>query len=392
MAQIPDADIFAFSPPAIPGVGNTGGFTFILEDRSGQEISFLAKNTETFLEAARKRPELSQLSTSLLTDVPQVYINVNRDKVLKQGIDLSEVHKTIQAFMGGVFVNYFNRFGRQWQVYVQAEGEYRTNAKNVGQFYVRNNKGEMVPLSALITIENKTGPEFIMHYNLYRCAQINGNAAPGYSSNQAMKALEEVFAETMPNEMGFDYWGMSYQEKKASEGVPTWAIFTLSLVFVFLILTALYESWSLPFSVLLGTPIAVFGAFLALWLRGSPLNVYGEIGLVMLIGLAAKNAVLIVEFAKNEYKKGKPLAEAALEGAKIRLRPILMTALTFIFGCIPLAVATGAGAIGRQTLGTAVIGGLTAATCLAIFLVPVTFYAIEKFSSRKVKILKPRED
>jgi HAE1 family hydrophobic/amphiphilic exporter-1 len=284
------------------------------------------------------------------------------------------------VFLGSGFVNYFNRFGRQWQVYVQAEGDYRTKAEAVGQFYVRNNDGQTVPLSTLTSARNIAGPEFTMRYNLYRSAQINAAAAPGFSSAQAMKALEEVFAQTMPREMGFDYLGMSFQEQQAQKGVSPAVIFGFSLLCVFLILAAQYESWSLPFSVLLGTPIAVAGAFGALLLRSMENNVYAQIGLVMLIGLAAKNAILIVEFAKMEVEKGRPLVEATLTGAKLRLRPILMTSFAFILGCVPLAIASGAGAISRQVMGSAVIGGMTAATVIAIFLIPVTFYVMERFA------------
>ncbi len=389
LARLPQANAFAFSPPAIQGVGTAGGFTFVLEDRAGKDIPFLSENLNKFLEAARKRPELTGLSTTFLPVVPQVLADVDRDKVLKQGVDLSEVYKTLQTFMGGSFINYFNRFGRQWQVYVQAEGQYRTRAENLGLFYVRNKTGEPVPLSALTTIKQISGPEFTMRYNLYRSAQINGSAAPGYSSAQAMKVLEEVFAQTMPAEMGYDYLGMSFQEKKAQQGVPPAAIFGLSLLFVFLILAALYESWSLPFSVLLGTPIAVFGAFAALLARQMVNNVYAQIGLVMLIGLAAKNAILIVEFARLEYEKGKSLIDAALTGARIRLRPILMTSFAFVFGCVPLWIATGAGAVARRVLGTVVIGGMLAATCLAVFLIPVTFYVVEKLASHGKKAERP---
>jgi hydrophobic/amphiphilic exporter-1 (mainly G- bacteria), HAE1 family len=385
LAGLTEGLAFAFPPPAIPGVGTSGGFTFVLEDRAGKDVGFLSQNLKTFLDAARKRPELTGLITTFLPNVPQIFVNVDRDKVLKQGIDLTQVYQTLQTFMGGFFVNYFNRFGRTWQVYIEAEGDYRTDAKNVGQFFVRNANGDPVPLDAISNIEQISGPEFTLRYNEYRSAQINGSAAPGYSSTQAINALEETFRQTMPNEMGYDYLGISFQEKKAQQGVPPAAVFGLSILFVFLILAALYESWSLPFSVLLGTPVAVFGAFSTLFLRGMQNNIYAQIGLIMLIGLAAKNAILIVEFAKDEYEKGKPLIDAALEGARLRLRPILMTSFAFIFGCLPLWFASGSGAVARRVLGSTVIGGMIAASGIAIFLIPVTFYVVERlFASRKV--------
>ncbi len=385
LAALPEAKAMALPPPAIPGVGAVGGFTFILEDRLGREPGFLTTNLDAFMAAAAKRPELTNLSTTYLPSVPEVFINVDRDKVLKQGVDIGEVYKTLQTFMGGYFVNYFNRFGRQWQVYVEAEDKYRSSLENLGLFYVRNRQGQSVPLSALAKVEHRVGPEFVLHYNEYRSAQINGNAAPGRSSDQATKALEEVFNQTMPSGMGFDYYGMSFQEQQAARGVPRIAIFGLSLIFVFLILAALYESWSLPVSVLISTPVAVLGAFLALWSRRFENNVYVQIGLIMLIGLSAKNAILIVEFAKREFERGKSLTEAALSGARIRLRPILMTSFAFIFGCIPLWVAGGAGGISRQTLGTVVIGGMLGSTLLGIFIIPVNFYVTERLSHRKKK-------
>jgi hydrophobic/amphiphilic exporter-1 (mainly G- bacteria), HAE1 family len=382
LSKVTEGIAFSFPPPAIPGVGASGGFTFMLEDRAGKDPQFLSQNLAKFIAAARKRPELGSIYTTALPAVPQVYVDVDRARVIAQGVQLSDVYKTLQTFMGGLLVNYFNRFGRQWQVYVQAEGDYRTRAENLSQFYVTNDAGQQVPMGALTNIKPSTGPEFTLRYNLYRCVQINGSAAPGYSSAQATKALEETFADSMPAEMGYDYMGMSYQEKRAAEGVSPAVIFAMSLLFVFLILAAQYESWSLPFSVLLGTPIAVFGAFWFLWMRGLENNVYAQIGLVMLIGLAAKNAILIVEFAKMEFDKGKPAEEAALIAAKLRLRPILMTAFAFILGCVPLWTAAGAGAISRRVLGTAVIGGMLAASVIAIFLIPVSFDVVERLAHR----------
>ena len=382
-ASLPQGIAFAITPPAIPGVGASGGFTFVLEDRAGKDIAYLNENLQAFLQAARKRRELVGLSTTFLPTVPQVMARVDRDKTISQGVAPSDVYQTMQTFMGGSFINYFNRFGRQWRVFLEAEGESRSRAENIGQFYVKNNQGTMVPLSALTEFDTIYGPEFTQRYNLYRCAQIYGAAAPGYSSAQAMAALEDVFQKTMPREMGFDYAGMSFQEQSAQKGLSAVAVFSMSLVFVFLILAALYESWTLPMSVLLGTPIAAAGAMATLWVRGMTNDVYAQIGLVMLIGLAAKNAILIVEFAKVRYEGGMPLADAALEAARLRLRPILMTSFAFILGCVPLAIASGAGAIARRVVGSCVIGGMMAATCLAVLLIPVTFYLMERMGGAK---------
>jgi HAE1 family hydrophobic/amphiphilic exporter-1 len=383
MAKIPDAMGFAFPPPAIPGVGTAGGVTMIVEDRAGRDVAYLAENTKKFMEAAGKRPEIARVMTTALPSVPQKFVEVDRDKVLKQGIQLSDVYKTLQAYMGSGFINYFNRFGRQWQTYVQAEGDYRKDTSSLGQFYVRNSAGDTVPLAALTSVRETEGPEFTMRYNLFRSQQLMVVPKPGYSSTQVMKALEEVFAETMPTDMGYDYLGMSFQEQQAQKGVSPAAVFAFAIFCVFLILAALYESWAMPFSVLLGTPIAVFGAFAGLKYGGYENNLYAQIGMVMLIGLAAKNAILIVEFAKMGVEEGKSAYDAAMEAARLRLRPILMTAFAFILGCVPLAVASGAGALSRQVMGYAVIGGMLAATLLAIFLIPVSFYVVEKLAPSK---------
>ncbi len=389
LADVPDAQAFAFAPPVIPGIGTSGGVTLMLEDRAGRDPAFLAENTAKFLAAARQRPEFALLFTTLLPSVPQLFAEVDRDKALKQGINLASVYQTLQAFLGGAFVNYFNQFGRVWQVYVQAEGDFRTRAENIGQFYVRNGTGEPVPLSTLVTMRQVNGPEFTVRFNEYRAAQINGTLAPGYSSQQGMRALEEVFAQTMPRDMGFDYNGMSFQEKVAAEGIPAAAVFGFSLLVVFLLLAAQYESWTLPFGVLLGTPIAVLGAVGALWLGRFELDVFSQIGLIMVIGLAAKNAILIVEFSKDEYEHGASLVDAALAGARVRLRPILMTAFAFILGVLPLVISKGAGANSRQILGTTVLGGMLAATLIAIFIIPVTFYVSERLGRKPEKAAVP---
>jgi HAE1 family hydrophobic/amphiphilic exporter-1 len=313
-------------------------------------------------------------------DVPQLFADVNADKVFKLGVNVQDVYSTLQALLGSAYVNQFNRFGRQWKVFVQAEPEFRLEAKDIGQFYVRNNEQEMVPLSTLVHTERSVGPAYTNRYNLYRSAEILGSPAPGYSSDQAMAAAIDVAKQVLPADITPAWTAMSYQEQHAGGGA---GIFALSLFFVFLILAGLYESWSLPWSVLLTTPIAVFGAFLGIWLRGLDNDVFTQIGLIMLIGLVAKNAILIVEFAKLELERGgQSIAEAALKGAEQRLRPILMTSFAFILGCVPLWIASGSGAISRQSIGTTSIAGMLTATSVATFIVPVLFVLVERFASR----------
>ena len=380
IGALPEARAFAFLPPAIPGIGTSAGFNFMLQDRSGGTLESLAEQVDKFMAAARKRPEIGSLNTTFTSRIPQVFAKVDRDKALKQGVELSEIYSTLQAFMGGAYINDFNRFGRQWKVYLAAQGEYRNEASDIGRFYVRNKAGKMLPLSTLVETKTMSGPEFTNRFNLYRSAEITGAAAAGYSSGQAMDAMEEVAKEVLPREFGYTWNALSYQQKSAPSPTPT---FALAVLLVFLILAAQYESWSLPLSVLLGTPLAIAGAFTGLTLSRMELNVYGQIGLVMLLGLAAKNAILIVEFAKEEYERGTPLIDAALSAARLRLRPILMTAFAFILGCVPLLHASGAGGVSRQTLGTAVVFGSLAATLLGVFLTPALFVLIERMSGRK---------
>jgi len=386
-SEIPEAMAFAFGPPAIPGLGTAGGFTFMLQDRSGGTVEQLSEMLDKLTLAARKRPELASLVSTFRPSVPQLYVDVDQDRVLKQGLQFSEVYQTLQAFLGGAYVNQFNRFGRQWKVYLQAEPEYRTSADKINNFYVRNAKGDMTPLASLVTIKRVSGPEYTNRFNLFRSIQINGSPSPGYSSGQAMAAMEQVANEVLPNGFGYAWSDMSYQEKKAEGGQAM--VFGMSFLFVFLILAALYESWSLPFSVLLSVPVAVLGAYAGLILRKFDNNVFAQIGLIMLIGLTAKNAILIVEFAILEHHKGRDFVEAALEGGKQRLRPILMTSFAFILGCVPLWTAKGAGAIGRKVLGSSVITGMSTASALGIFFVPVLFVLFERIGKKKPAVEVP---
>ncbi|WP_321418620.1 efflux RND transporter permease subunit [uncultured Desulfobacter sp.] len=375
------AQVFAFSPPAIPGLGTGSGFTFMLQDRVGNTPAYLGHQATQFIAAAKKRPEIGSIRTTFSPNVPQKLIEVNRDKALKAGVGLNDIYTAIGTFLGGSYVNDFNRFGRLYRAYIQAEPDYRRNAKKLGQFFVKNKAGKTVPLSAFIKVKEVYGPDYTNRFNLMRAAEISGTPAQGYTSVQAMTALEEVGAQVLPDDMTYAWSDMSYQEKAAS-GTGS-MIFIFSLIFVFLILAAQYESWSLPFSILLGTPFALFGALGLVYLaRFFDLtyenNVFAQISLVMLIGMAAKNAILIVEFANIKFNEGMSLFDAAIESAKIRFRPILMTAFSFILGILPLVVATGAGALSRKVMGVALLGGMCLATLLGVFLYPMLFVVIGK--------------
>ncbi len=386
-SRIPEARVFAVAPPAIPGISSAGGFSLMLQDKSGSPYEFLAQNVGRFLAEAAKRPELAGVRPIFSPAVPQLFADVDKEKALKEGVALSEIYNALQTFLGGSYINDFTSFGRQWRVFLQAEAAFRTSPDDIGKFYVRNARGDMVPLSSFVRVRATAGPEYTVRFNLYRSVEIQGIQAPGYSSGQALDALEDVAKKTLPAGMGYAWNGLSYQEKVASGG--TARVLGLSLVFVFLILAALYESWSLPFSVLLSVPVAVLGAFVGLLSRHFDNNVYAQIGLVMLVGLTAKNAILIVEFAKAQHEEGKSVVEAALEGARLRLRPILMTSFAFIFGCVPLWVATGAGAAARRMLGTAVISGMLAATLVGVFFIPSLFVLVERLAGGDKKPVTP---
>ena len=376
---------FAFGPPGIPGLGTGSGFSMMLQDRGGNTPNYLFEQAQAFIAKAKERPEIESVFTAFRPNSPQIFLDVDDAKALKLGVPLADVNTSIGAFLGGAYVNDFNRFGRLYKVYVQAEPEYRQDVEGISMFYVRNRDDEMVPLSTLVSTSTTQGPEFTNRFNLFRSAEISGQAAAGYSSAQALAALEAVATETLPNDMGYSWFNMSYQEKIA-QGTGS-IVFVMALVFVFLILAAQYESWSLPLSVLLGTPIAVFGAvgglFIArLFSESYVNNVFAQIGLVMLIGLAAKNAILIVEFAKLESEKGRDAIEAAMEAAKLRFRPILMTAFSFILGVLPLLIATGAGAEARKVMGMTVFSGMLVATVIGVLVVPALYVIVERYISR----------
>jgi multidrug efflux pump len=364
-------------------LSTTGGFQFMLEDRTGGSVQDLAQAADVVVQAAAQRPELRNVVTTFRPNVPAYKVDVDLAKVQTLGIPVTDAYNTIQTFLGGLYVNDFNVFGRTWQVLVQAEPRFRTDPTDINRFYVRNGDGGMVPLGTLATVERTAGPDIVYRYNRYRGVQILGAPALGYSSGQAVKAMEDLAPSVLPAGYSYEWTGTTYQEKAAqgNEGI----IFGFAAVLVFLFLAALYESWSIPFAVLMAVPLGLFGALLAVWMRSYPYDIYTQIGIVTLIGLAAKNAILIVEYARMSQEHGRSAHEAALDAASLRLRPILMTSFAFILGVVPLLVATGAGGASRRSLGTAVFGGMNAATLLAIFFVPVLYIVIQRFVEREPK-------
>ena len=385
---IKGAQAFAFGPPAIPGLGSGSGFSIMLQDKGGNTPEYLSENSMKFIQAANARPEIGRASTTFQASVPQRLLDIDKEKALKLGIKLNDLYATIGAFLGGAYVNDFTRFGRLYKTYIEAEPAYRFDETGIHSFFIKNNKGDMVPLSTVAAIKPISGPDYTTRFNLYRSVEVTGIPSPGFTSDDARNALKEVAAQTLPKDMGYAWAAMSFQEEKASGSLGF--ILTFSLVFVFLILAAQYESWSLPFSILLGTPFAIFGALFALWVGRliSPTfvnNIFAQVSFVMLIGLAAKNAILIIEYANDEFKKGSSLFDAAMTAAKSRFRPILMTAFAFILGVFPLVIATGAGAEARKVMGLTLLGGMGLATFLGVFLYPMLFVFIGKIAGYEKK-------
>jgi HAE1 family hydrophobic/amphiphilic exporter-1 len=386
--KIKGAQVFAFGPPALPGLGSGSGFSIMIQDRGGNTPAYLGENTMKFIKAAKERPEIGAAFTTYQANVPQRYLDIDKEKALKMGVSLNDLYTTVGSFMGGAYVNDFTRFGRLYKTYIQAEPEYRVNEEQINNFYIKNNVGDMVPLATIATVKPISGPDYTNRFNLYRSVEVSGGPAPGYTSAEAIAALEEVGDEVLPSDMSYSWNAMSFQEKKSSGSLMI--ILTFSLVFVFLILAAQYESWSLPFSILLGTPFAIFGALIFLWVARlfTPTfenNIFAQVSFVMLIGMAAKNAILIVEFANEEFKKGASLFDAAIKAARSRFRPILMTAFSFILGVFPLVIATGSGAESRKVMGMALLGGMSIATLLGVFFYPMLFVLIGKIAGYEKK-------
>ncbi|HEY4088825.1 MAG TPA: multidrug efflux RND transporter permease subunit [Bryobacteraceae bacterium] len=380
-AKVPEALTLAFGLPPILGLSTTGGFQFMLEDRVGVDVSELSKTADALVAAASKRPELLNVISTFRSNVPAYSVKLDPAKLQTMDVPIAQAYQTMQAFVGGLYANDFNAFGHTWQVIVQAEPQFRSKPEDINRFYARSNNGNMVPLGTVASVEATTGPDVIYRYNRFRAVQILGGPAPGYSSGEAVKAMEEVAAATLPSTYSYEWTGTTYQQKLA-EGSDV-AVFGFAAVLVFLFLAALYESWSIPFAVVLAVPIGIFGALLAVDIRAYPYDIYTQIGIVTLIGLSAKNAILIVEFARERVEHGLSIRDAVMEAAHLRLRPILMTSFAFILGVLPLVIASGPSSGARRALGTAVFGGMLASTLLAVFIVPVLFVVIETFAKRK---------
>ena len=388
VSRIPEAIIFPFNIPTISGFGASAGFNFLLQDRSGSlSVERLGELSRAFQEGARKRPEIGNIFTSFDPLYPQVKVELDREKAQKLGVPVNEAYQALATSLGGSYVNDFNRFGRLFRVYVQAESDYRRTPEDIGKIWVRSKTtNDMIPLGTLVTISSQAGTELTNRFNLLRSVELQGVPGRGIASGQALTALEEVFKETMPPEMGFAYSSLSYQEKIAPPAGPT---LVAAIVFVFLLLAAMYESWRLPWAVLLGSPLVILGSLFGVWLLGYDNNVYVQIGNIMLIGLAAKNAILIVEFANAKKHEGMGIQEAALESARLRFRPILMTAFAFILGVVPLMRASGAGAGSQNVMGTAVFFGMLVATALGVFLIPGNFAFVEQLGRKKHAAVAP---
>lgn len=382
-AQIPDATVMAFQPPSLPGASSTGTLSLYLMNLGGEDVNTMGERANEFLAACRKRPEIGMLYTTLNTNTPMYQFEVDRDKAQSMNVPVSTVYSALQAFLGGNEINDINNFGRTWKVVMQADEKYRTGVEDMRYFFVRSNDGKSIPLNTLVKPMPKNSSVVMTRFNGASAIKISGDPASGYSSGQAMAAIEEVAKEVLPNTYTYEWTGQSLDEIEA--GSRSTQIFIISLIFVFLCLAALYESWTIPLAVLLSVPSAVFGCFLVQYARGLQNDVYMQIGLITLIGLAAKNAILIVEYAKMNMERGMDVVHAAVEAAHVRLRPILMTSFAFILGCLPLAIATGPGAGARVSMGNAVVGGMTIATLFGIFLIPVLFVVVERFFSRKKK-------
>ena len=382
-AQIPDATVMAFQPPSLPGASSTGTLSLYLMNLGGEDVNTMGERANEFLAACRKRPEIGMLYTTLNTNTPMYQFEVDRDKAQSMNVPVSTVYSALQAFLGGNEINDINNFGRTWKVVMQADEKYRTGVEDMRYFFVRSNDGQSIPLNTLVKPLPKNSSVVMTRFNGASAIKISGDPASGYSSGQAMAAIEEVAKEVLPNTYTYEWTGQSLDEIEA--GSRSTQIFIISLIFVFLCLAALYESWTIPLAVLLSVPSAVFGCFLVQYARGLQNDVYMQIGLITLIGLAAKNAILIVEYAKMNMERGMDVVHAAIEAAHVRLRPILMTSFAFILGCLPLAIATGPGAGARVSMGNAVVGGMTIATLFGIFLIPVLFVVVERFFSRKKK-------